>query len=91
MKKLFLFLLIFAGCISTPEKKDFECEECFYHAYCLYLNQKNPDKASCASLDEACSDAVKEARQRARLEFCREFCYDGVMSEETCRLLLNQR
>jgi len=89
--KYLLILLLFFGCISAPDSKDYECKECFYHAYCLYLNQKNPDKSACASLDEACTEGIKESLQKDRLEFCREFCEDGTISEETCRLLVNQR
>lgn len=90
MKKMLIFVLL-TGCISAPDSKDFDCKPCFYHAFCLYLNRENPDKSACSALDAACADAIKESTQRERLEFCREFCLDSSMSEQTCLLLVNQR
>lgn len=94
MKKLLIILSIAAllsGCLTAPSREDFSCEECFNHAYCVYLNQKNPDKSACAQRDADCTEATKNKLNQDNLEFCREYCADGVMTEDYCRLLLNQR
>lgn len=90
MKKILIVFLLFTGCLSAPSKEDYVCPECFNHAFCLYLNQKNPDKSACSARDAECAEATKIKQNQDIMEFCREYCLDGVMTEDYCRLLLNQ-
>ena len=87
---IFLASIMFFGCQSAPDRKDFQAVECFYFSDCLYRNQKNNDKSPCMILADACRDALKEQRTYERLKFCREKKPEG-MSENECRLYINQK
>lgn len=78
------------GCQSSPKKEDFPANECFYFSDCLYRSQKSVDKSPCMILAEACRDGLKEQRAYDRLKFCREK-KPVEMSENECRLFLNQK
>ena len=65
----FIFCAMF-GCQSSPERGNYNCEECFVAADVLYRNQKNIDKSVAMPLVEACRDAMKEQRRIQRLEYC---------------------
>jgi ABC-type oligopeptide transport system substrate-binding subunit len=65
---LLLVVIVFlTGCISQPNKKDYEGRPnaCYDFAACLYFNQKNPDKS-------ICSDYAKECRAYERFNFCKD-------------------
>ena len=80
------------GCQSAPDKKDYvgTADECYLFSDCMYRNQKNADKSACQILAEACRDAMKEARTIKRIEYCKDKTPVG-MSENECRLMLNQK
>jgi hypothetical protein len=93
MNKIFYCLILFVfliGCMSAPDRKNYECEECYLAADCMYRNKDNPDKSVCSEHNKACTDAMKEKRIKQRLEYCRDCKFDG-MSEGECRLYLNQK
>jgi hypothetical protein len=78
------------GCQSAPKRSDYESDECFYNADCLYRNEKNPDKSACSVLSESCANSSKEIRAYGRLKFCSEK-KPKDMTENECRLYLNQK
>jgi hypothetical protein len=49
---------------SVPKPENFKQQECYLALECLYLLQKNPDKAVCAALVDECRTAMREARQK---------------------------
>jgi len=95
MGLVFVLIIIVAviqviGCQSAPDKKEYKVEECYVFCDCLYRNNKNPDKSSCAMLAEACRDSLKELRAISRFEYCKKNIPAG-MTEETCRLTLERK
>ena len=54
------------GCVSPPKRKDFATEECYCMAWCIFMNQKNPDKSSCVGLIDECREANKEIRKNKK-------------------------
>jgi hypothetical protein len=78
------------GCMSAPKKENYTCEECFTAMDCLYRLKDDKDKSACAMLIETCRDTLKEARTRARMEYCAGKKPEK-MTESECRLLLNQK
>lgn len=91
---VFLICLIFAvfytGCMSAPDKEDYENKECFAAADCMYRNKDNSDKSACADLNKVCSEKYKEGQYKSRLEYCRDNKFEG-MTQNECRLYLNQK
>lgn len=83
-------MYLFCGCMSAPEKKNYQNQECFVAQDCLYRVKSGKDKAVCSPLVEACRDAMKEKRYINRVEYCRDKTPAG-MSENECRLYLNQK
>jgi hypothetical protein len=78
------------GCMSAPARGNYANDECFTAMDCLYRLKGDKDKAACVPLVEACRDCLKEKRGLERLIYCKTNCPNG-MSENECRLWLNQR
>lgn len=85
-----LILLILGGCTTSPDRKDYVLESCFSLDRCMYLNKDNHDKSACTTSDLDCSFDRKEKRIKDRVEYCRDSTPKG-MSENECRLFLNQK
>jgi len=85
-------IVFFAGCISAPDKDDYNNDFAYYQAYCLYLNQKNQDKSSCSGFYEIIRDREKEKRFYDRLKYCRdEKHWPDRWDFDKCTLYLNQK
>ena len=84
------FAVLGTGCMSAPDKEDYEYKDCFAAADCMYRNKDNPDKSACTDLNKVCAEKYKEMQQRDRLEYCRDNKFDG-MTQNECRLYLNQK
>lgn len=91
MEKIVLIVLLLTGCWqSAPDVKDYVTVDCYVFADCMYRNQSNPDKSVCTIMSDACRDSLKEWRTYKRIEYCRQNKFEGI-SENECRLLLNQK
>ena len=75
------------GCMTSPDKQDYENAECFTAIDCLYRLKDSKDKSSCMLLVEACRDSMKELRAYKRLEYCSQNKFDDIKESE-CRLML---
>ena len=84
------FMIIFFGCMSSPDRKNYSCEECYMAADLMYRNQKNLDKSIAAPIVEACRDAMKEQRRTQRLEYCNKN-RPADMTERECRSWMNEK
>jgi hypothetical protein len=85
-----LFLALFVCCMSAADRDNYSLDECFLAADCMYRLKDSQDKSACADLQRACSDALKEKRQRQLLEYCSQNKFNN-MTENECRLYLNQK
>jgi hypothetical protein len=84
---ILIILIIFPGCgsLDRPERQDFKSAEAYNLQFCLYINQKNPDKTICNKFGLEYSKAVTQQRIYDRIEYCRknrpdkwtfDMCYD---------------
>ena len=48
MKLLLIIPLLLVGCISAPDRLDYETETCFDAAYCRYLSAKSKFNLGCS-------------------------------------------
>ena len=85
-----LLFFSISSCQTAPKAKNYKLDECYIALDCMYRINTDKDKAVCAPLIEACRDALKEKRFIDRAKFCRDYKPAG-MSENECRLWLNQR
>ncbi len=83
-------ILIMVGCMTSPDRETYSCDECYAAADILYRLKSATDKSVAAPLVEACRDALKERRMIERLEYCRQHTPSG-MTENECRMWLNQK
>lgn len=83
-------IALLPGCILAPKRADYTVEDCFSHAMCLHQLKGAEDKSPCAVLGESCRDALKEDRNKKRMEYCRDNKFDKL-SENECRLILNSK
>ncbi len=83
-------ILLMVGCMTSPDRELYSCDECYAAADILYRLKSASDKSVAAPLVEACRDALKERRAIERLEYCRQHTPAG-MTESECRMWLNQK
>ena len=81
---------MFCGCMTSPDRTDYSCDECYMAADCLYRIKSSDEKSPCAFLTEACRDALKERARIYRLEYCRDK-RPPDMTERECRSWLNEK
>jgi len=55
MKLLLIIPLLLVGCISAPDRLDYETETCFDAAYCRYLSAKSKFNLGCSKDADACN------------------------------------
>ena len=82
--------VFYTGCMSAPDKSNYEFDVCYQDADCMYRNKDNQDKSACAVYKQACADMYKEKCMKSRLEYCRDNKFEG-MTQNECRLYLNQK
>jgi hypothetical protein len=92
MKKFILFALIMflssCGCATyqcKPDRKNYDCIECYNVADCFYRNKANKDKSICV-------DDQKERRVKHRYEYCKdEKNRPPGVDFEKCMYIRNQK
>ena len=72
------------GCMSTPKRANYSCNECYMEADCLYRNKDNKDKSNCAGHIEDCRKVDRDLRAKAILKYCKEE-KPGSWSEGECQ------
>jgi biopolymer transport protein ExbB/TolQ len=80
----------FVGCMSSPDRADYSCDECYAAADMLYRMKSAQDKSVVSPLVEACRDALKEIRRVNRLKYCRDNRPED-MTERECRSWINEK
>lgn len=78
------------GCMSSPDRADYSCDECYAAADMLYRMKSAQDKSVVSPLVEACRDALKESRRVNRLKYCRDNRPED-MTERECRSWINEK
>ena len=81
---------MFCGCMTSPDRADYSCDECYMAADALYRLKSVNDKSVASPLVEACRDAMKEARRIGRLEYCKKSA-PADMTERECRSWINEK
>ncbi len=83
-------LSILPGCMTSPDKENYPCDECYMAADALYRLKSANDKAVASPLVEACRDAMKEKTRISRLKYCHDSRPDD-MTERECRSWVNEK
>jgi hypothetical protein len=90
LKKIFIIACLFLSCMSSPDREEYTCDECYSAADCLYRLNKSPDKTACARIYDECCKALRERRSVVRMQFCASDKKPKDLTESECRLLLNK-
>ena len=70
MKKLLLIPLLLIGCISAPDRDDFDLQDCFDEATCNYQDARSDTKIDCSGPKVRCNNARTEKRMLDRYQYC---------------------